>query len=137
MKLWTLRNMNKSDQSGFKKQAINFQKNNCYQAKQHLQIGMYSGRKYLTDSIQQLHKLIPTLLPRGREGEKVVSGVHSLSFSFFLFPSRISKTFFPGHEERKIHTCVFSDCKNSQLQGVAFTVCLQRAPFALQLQGLG
>lgn len=59
--------------------------------------GKHSVREYLTSSTQQLHKLVPALLPRGREGEKAVSEVHSLSFSFFFFlliPSRISKTFF-------------------------------------------
>lgn len=31
---------------------------------------------------------------------------------------------------------MFCDCKNSPLQGVDFTVCLQRAPLASQLQSL-
>lgn len=40
-------------------------------------------------------------------------------------------------KEKKNLTCVFCDCKNSPLQGVDFTVCLQRAPLASQLQSLG
>lgn len=50
-------------------------------------------RECLTSSTQQLHKLIAVLLPRGKEGEKAVTEVQSLSaFFFFLIPSRISKS---------------------------------------------
>lgn len=41
-------------------------------------------RECLTSSTQQLHKLIAVLLPRGKEGEKAVTEVQSLSAFFFF-----------------------------------------------------